>query len=65
MSTTETIKVTIDEQGNPTIKVEGVRGKSCKKLTEALERKLGSVSSSVPTPEMQQEAAHARKVEQR
>ena len=47
----EYITVEIDELGKPTISVSGVKGSSCKDLTEQLEKALGSVDTSDNTRE--------------
>lgn len=36
------IIVTFDEDGNPAIEVKGETGRSCEKLTDDLEKSLGS-----------------------
>lgn len=49
------VTVTIDDNGSSTIKVEGVKGVSCKSLTAGLERALGGkVVTSEPTKEMKE-----------
>lgn len=53
----KTVIVTIDEAGNPTIKVEGVKGPACAALTADLEKALGSVKSSQKTAEYAQTSA--------
>lgn len=45
----ERIVIEIDEEGNPTIKVEGVAGISCKSLTKGLEKALGKVTEDKKT----------------
>jgi hypothetical protein len=47
----EEILVTFDAEGNPSVTVKGVKGKSCKELTAALEKALGSVTEDKHTPE--------------
>ena len=47
----ETITVTIDKSGNPTIEVSGVTGASCTDLTKGLERALGVVAEQTPNAE--------------
>ena len=44
--------VEIDETGSVQITVKGVKGKSCKKVSEQIEKALGRTTSSVPTSEM-------------
>lgn len=39
------IKVIISKTGEVTIDVDGIKGSSCKKLTKALEKKLGTTIS--------------------
>jgi DUF2997 family protein len=46
------IKIVIPKTGNITISVDGVKGPSCKKLTERFEKALGDTVSDVDTPEM-------------
>lgn len=48
----ETHTIVIDQDGAPTITVNGVKGKACKDLTRAVEKALGSVTSDQPTQEM-------------
>jgi hypothetical protein len=43
------IKIIISKSGQVTIDVEGVTGSSCKKLTKALEKALGSSKSKKKT----------------
>lgn len=50
------VNITIDQQGNSTIKVLGVAGPSCKSLTEGIEKALGTVTKDVKTPEFLQQA---------
>jgi hypothetical protein len=40
-----------NETDDPVISVKGVKGRSCKELTAALESKLGTVVDSQTTPE--------------
>lgn len=47
----QTIRVTIDKQGNPTVAVEGCAGPACQQLTEALEQALGKPSTQKLTEE--------------
>ena len=46
------IIVTIEKNGKTTIKVEGVKGKSCTDITKLLEDALGVVEKRTPTAEM-------------
>lgn len=48
---TEEINLTFDAEDNPVIEVKGVAGPSCKSLTEALEKKLGTVVKDEKTRE--------------
>lgn len=48
----ERITITIDPNGNPTIKVEGVAGSGCKALTKDIEEALGTTVKDSPTAEM-------------
>ena len=50
----EVILVDFDENGSPTISVEGVKGKACKDFTAQLEKALGSVTSDAHTAEYAQ-----------
>lgn len=52
----QTITVTIDQEGNPTIAVSGVKGRSCKDVTAAVEKALGKSISDTPTEEMHHNA---------
>lgn len=45
------ITVVIDNNGDPTISVNGIKGRSCKDVTKALEKALGAVSKSTETQE--------------
>lgn len=40
----EEIKVTIDEEGDVSFEVKGVKGRGCEKLTRKLEEDLGKVT---------------------
>lgn len=55
MQSKEKIIVDFDENGNPTVSVEGVKGRSCKDLTAALEKALGKVTSDKTTAEYTQQ----------
>ncbi len=48
----ERIIIEIDEEGNPTIDVNGVKGKKCLELTKQLEEALGTVSKRTEKKEM-------------
>lgn len=60
----KTITIDIDVEGNTTIKVEGVKGKSCKDLTRDIERALGVTKKSTPTAEFHQQAAQQQRTGQ-
>lgn len=62
----KSVTVTIDDNGNPSIEVNGVAGKSCTELTKDLERKLG-IESKPRTikPEYNRSGNVAMKQEQR
>jgi len=61
-----TVKIEIDEEGNPEISVNGVAGKSCKDLTKSIEDAFGSECETKPTREYTQQATdQSRKVGQR
>lgn len=55
----EEIVVTIAPDGTPKISVTGVAGKSCKDLTAALEKQLGTVTEDKNTPEYYERESHA------
>lgn len=48
----QTVEITIAPDGTPTIKVNGIRGSSCKDITKTVEKALGTVKSDKPTAEM-------------
>ena len=48
---TEEITLTFDDADQPVIKVTGVKGPGCSSLTEALEKKLGTVTKDEKTSE--------------
>ncbi len=50
----------IDDDGNITITVEGVKGKSCEELTASLEAALGTVTAREHTSEYYQEEEKAK-----
>lgn len=59
------IKVTISPDGKPKIEVNGVKGGSCKGITEALEKSLGMVETFKKKPEFDQsEGCHTKTVTQ-
>jgi hypothetical protein len=61
--TTQEIIISFSKDGTPSIEVKGVKGSSCLKLTEDLERALGAVENRQKKPEFRQETetgAHLR-----
>jgi hypothetical protein len=48
----QTITITVSPDGTPKIEVNGVKGQSCKDVTKAVEKALGTVSTDKDTPEM-------------
>lgn len=46
------IIVEASPEGEVTVTVRGVKGKSCKDVTASFEKALGKTTSSVPTKEM-------------
>lgn len=48
----EKLIILIDKEGNPSIEVEGVKGKRCLDLTKELEGILGVVKTKTPKKEM-------------
>ncbi len=49
--TREQIEIVIDEEGEATIHVRGVKGKSCTDLTADVEKALGKVTKRTATRE--------------
>lgn len=47
----EEIIINFDEQGNPDISVQGVKGKVCTDITKFLETALGNKQSDIKTRE--------------
>jgi hypothetical protein len=47
--------IRINSEGEMTVEVSGVKGRSCKDATKFLEQ-LGQVTKSVPTSEMQEKS---------
>ena len=45
------LEITIDRQGNATMKVNSVRGPGCKSLTQELEERIGEIMEQVHTGE--------------
>lgn len=55
----------VDTEGEGSITVQGVKGKTCKDLTKDFEKALGKVKSSTPTKEFyEREVKAAQKVGQ-
>jgi len=54
------VTITI-EAGTPTVSVKGVKGKSCKDITKALEAALGETKESKPTGEFYEQAKQTAK----
>ena len=52
----ETVMITIDGDGKPTIETKGFAGPSCKTATKSLEKVLGTVESERLTDEYQKRA---------
>jgi hypothetical protein len=50
----EEIIITIDNDANVEVAVKGVKGKSCKEITEKIEKAIGRVESSRTTAEFHQ-----------
>ena len=50
------ITIDIDLKGETTIKVDGVKGASCKDVTKALEKNLGQVTKTKKTSEFYEQA---------
>jgi len=48
----EKLIILIDKEGNPSIEVEGIKGKKCLDLTKELEGILGVVKTRTPKKEM-------------
>jgi hypothetical protein len=46
--------IKISPTGETTIEVQGVKGESCKAVTEGIERALGKVTKDVETDEMRE-----------
>jgi len=61
----EEIVVTIDEEGEVTIKVNGVKGHSCTKMTEFIEKELGKVKERKKTKEYFQSVHQSEQAKQR
>lgn len=54
----EEIKIIINEKGDVSFEVHGVKGQGCQKLTEALEKEIGSVQKRVHKQEWYQREAN-------
>jgi hypothetical protein len=61
----EQVTVEIDADGNPTVKVTGVKGSGCKKLTADLEAALGKVTDSKNTREFAERPATENQIKAR
>ena len=53
----ETVIVSVDQDGNVKVSVEGVSGPHCKKVSEAIEKALGGVTNSEVTADFRKTAA--------
>lgn len=53
--------VTIDAEGNATVKAQGVAGSGCRALTAGIEAALGVVTADRPTEEMHRQASQQAK----
>lgn len=53
------IEMTVTADGEVQIKPIGYKGPACKKVTEDLEKALGSVKADTPTAEMRETEARA------
>ena len=47
----ETVTITINADGSAEVGVSCVKGADCKKMTEAIEKALGTTTKSTKTPE--------------
>jgi hypothetical protein len=56
MEMSEEIIVIVDQSGEPSLEVNGVKGKSCKDFSAALEKALGDVTKDTPTREFYENA---------
>lgn len=57
------ITVTIDQDGDTNVAVQGQPGPGCKQLTAAIERAIGQTTKDQTTPEMQQSAGQRQQRE--
>lgn len=57
----EQVIVTVDQNGNVKVGVEGVAGPHCKKVSDAIEKSLGAVTKSEPTADFRKSATQAKK----
>lgn len=55
----EEIIVIIDQNGEPAVEVNGVKGKSCKDFSKALEQALGDVTKDTVTKEFYEQPVRA------
>jgi len=63
MATRREIQFTIDDNGEVSIQVAGVKGPECERITREIEAALGIVSSRVHTSEYYQETEITEKIE--
>ncbi len=66
MATKHEIDITIDDDGNVSFEVKGVKGKKCLEITKELEEALGIVKDRRKTGEYYEtEVTYGRHIEQR
>lgn len=54
----ETVVITIDLESNVEVKVEGVKGPACERLSQAIEQDLGAVTNRERTREYAERVVH-------
>lgn len=55
------VTITINADGSAEVGVSCVKGADCKKMTEAIEKALGTTTKSAPTSEMyEKETSHVK-----
>ena len=59
--TREEIEVVINEEGEATVHVEGVKGKTCTHLTEDVEKAMGTVTGRKMTREAHEAPVQAKR----
>ena len=59
----EKIIITIDEEGNPSIDVNGVKGKACLDLTKQLEEALGTVTKRTEKEAMKERPVYRKQIQ--